>query len=354
MRTPWWNTRVGRATITSVGVFALLVAGGFAGMRRVPALGFARQEVPPLRQPDPGWAPVFFRGGQHLDHTIFWHAIGPSIEHARRADVLFVGSSTMQFAIPPHELRAFEKRSRVRAFSLGMPGEAYPFALDLIGKFGLRPRVVVASFDSLRPFRSAEAVRVQATSHWTALTTVWEERLAAIVWPAASRLLPRFGTRRPTFALLRSSRNGTWMPLRWPNARYTGTNPQALKWHVRHARIFRDALAARGAQLVIVCIPTRRIVCTPEALRPLAEYLRVPMVVPRVDWPLTFSDLVHLSALDGKRFGRALLRDLGRLGVVRGLPSRRTGAPGAVGRRDETGSGPIGRRAAAMVRHGGG
>jgi hypothetical protein len=319
MGTPWSTRPVGRAIGVFAAAFLVLLVAGFAGMRRIPALAFARQEVPPVRTADPTWTPVFFRGGAQLDQTILWNDIGSFMENARRADVLFVGNSQMQFALPAHELRAFTKRTGRSAFTMGLPfSEPCSFALELIEKFDLRPRLVVANIAGFfRPGRSRAANAAVRDGYWTGLTTVWEERLAAAVWPAASLVLPSFVTTRPAQSLLRSSANGAWMPVHWPHGHLPARSNKPLMVDFGLARRFRDALAARGTRLALVCIPSFAGDCGPESVQPLATKLGVWSLAPHVDGPLWTADLVHLCPLSGKRYGRALLRDVADLPVFR-------------------------------------
>jgi hypothetical protein len=327
MRSPWSGARVGRAAIASLAILVVLVTAGFVGMRRVPALAFARQEVPAIDLPDRSWFPVLFPNGTQLDHHILWNGIGASIENARRADVIFVGNSTLGFALPDHEVRAFEKRSRLSAFSLALPAEAAGFTLALIEKFDLRPRVVVANvpgfFEGLEgPF----AKRARGDGAWTGRTMLWEERLAATVWPVASRLLPSFVMPRSSSTLVRSSTHGTWKPQGFPNRRVpVSTRPATPAWDHEAALRFRDALTARGTQLVLMCVPTASDQCSTTSIQPVARALGVQAVCPRMDAPLWMVDTAHMRQLSGKRFAQAFLRELGTLDVIRAISRERRG-----------------------------
>jgi hypothetical protein len=314
-----------KATIAFVATLVVLVTAGFVGMRRVPALAFARHEVSAIERPDPSWFAVLFHNGMQLDHHILWNGIGPSIDNARRADVVFVGNSTLGFAIPDHEVRAFEKRSRVSAFSLALPAEAAGFTLALIEKFDLRPRVVVANVpDFFVEGEGPFAQRARAAGAWTGRTMLWEEDLAAAVWPVASRLLPSFFMPRSPSTLLRSSTHGTWKPVGFPNRHVpVSTTPGTPAWDHAVAARFRSALAARGAELVLMCVPSSRDDCSAASMQPVARALGVPAVCPRLDAPLWTVDTAHLRPLSGKRFGRAFLRELGRLDVVRAIARER-------------------------------
>jgi hypothetical protein len=325
MRSPWWKTRNGRSLLVFGATFLVLVTVGFAGMRLVPGLEFARQEVPAMRQPDPSWVPVFFRGGTQLDHAIVWNDIGSAMDHARSADVLFFGTSQMQFGLPTHELRAFERRTGLSAYSLGLPfAEGSVFARGLIEKFDLRPRVAVVNVTAFfRDDESLVASQARDESYWRAVTTVWEERLAALAWPVASDVFPSFVTARPSQTLLRSTTDGTWLPMRWPHLHVpVAEAPEPMRWGTRAAIRFRNALALRGIALVLVCVPSPEASCSPEALRPLALLMGARMVIPKLDTPLWTGDFAHLCPLSGKRYSRAMLRELERVDVVRTIRRR--------------------------------
>jgi len=319
MRTGWWSTREGRAVGLFGALFVAVVVAGATAMQPTRALSFARQVTPALRYPDPSWFCVFHRGGAQLDHTYLWNDLASALAGARRADVIFLGSSRMGFALPLHELRAFEKRSRVRAFSLALPFEPCVFPLEILEKFDLHPRVVVAEVDGFfSEERTIHATRVVTAGWWGGLTTVWEERLASVVWPLASPILPSFVTRRPPRYLLRSTTHGAWLPMSWPHRHFAATEPvqdAPTARVIELARGVRDVLARRGAQLVLTCVPTAQGGCAPAYARALADAIGVPAVAPRVDGLWT-SDFIHLCPLSGKRFARALLRGVGDLDAL--------------------------------------
>lgn len=327
MRRSWWKRPPGHAILVFGATFVVLVATGFAAMRLVPELAFARQEVPPLDRPDPSFMPVYFRGGTQLDHVVTWNDIGGAMQNARRADVLFFGTSQMQFALPPHAVRAFTRRTGLTAYSLALPfAERDEFALALIEKYDLRPRVAVVNVTGF--FTNDESMvglKVRADGYWPGLASVWEERLAAMVWPSASRVLPSFVTPRPARTLLRSTSDGTWQPVRWTHDHNrVAVTPMPIRWAMRAAVRFRNELVLRGASLVLVCVPSAVAPCAPEALRPLAVSLGARMVIPTVDAPMWTGDLAHLCPLSGKRYARAMLRQLGELDVIRAIrPKRR-------------------------------
>src|SRR5262249_29162710 len=160
----------------------------------------------------------------------------------------------LQFALPSHELHAFEKRSRLRPFTLGLPFiERYRFPLDIVEKFDLHPRLVVANADAF--FIDAETLTAQQVVEggwWAGVTTVVEERLAVWVWPTVSRLLPSLVVRRPPQYLLRSRSDGAWLAFGWPHSHDVpasyGIDLLPTERAVASAVRFRDALAGHGAR----------------------------------------------------------------------------------------------------------
>jgi hypothetical protein len=196
--------------------------------------------------------------------------------------------------------------------------------LALIEKFDLRPRIVVAEMTIFQPpGDTPESQRVRDAGWWASITAVWEARLARVAMPAMSRVFPSFVTVRPPEMLLRSSANGAWWPAEWPH-RHIPVNftPKPMWWRTSLGRRFQAALAARGTQLVLTCVPGFMVGCEAAAAQPLATALHVPAIFPHVHeiWAM---DPTHLCPLSGKRYGRALLREVGKLDVVRAVARER-------------------------------
>jgi hypothetical protein len=299
-------------------LFAVALVGGAISMQPGGPIAAARQVTTRIRLPGPGWFPVYYRGGPQLDHTYVWNDFASAVAGARKADVLFLGTSRVQFMLQAHDLRAFEKRTGLRAFSLALPSESFVVALEIIEKFDLHPSVAVAEVDgffSVGPYDT----RVVDEGWWGGLTTVWEEDLAAATWPVASTVLPSFVIRRPARILFRSSEYGTWLPVNWPHRHGAPTRagssvPAAMT--VVHASGVRNALARRGTRLVLTCVPTGLRGCSPTYAHALADVIDVPVVTPPIEG-LSTTDGIHLCPLSAKRFARTLLRDVGELEVLR-------------------------------------
>ena len=87
----------------------------------------------------------FVHGRQpELSQSILYHGLGDSITHARQADVLFIGDSRMPVGLRSEVLLPSADALGIRLFSLGMAHvERVRFALDLIRKHDLNPKVVV-------------------------------------------------------------------------------------------------------------------------------------------------------------------------------------------------------------------
>ena len=115
------------------------------------------------------------------------------------------------------------------------------------------------------------------------------------------------------------SENCRWLPVNWTHRHGVTVSSTGLPREgvIVHARGVRDALARRGTQLVLTCVPTGLGGCSPAYARALADAIGVPAVTPPIEGLWT-TDGIHLCPLSGKRFARTLLRDLGKLEMLRG------------------------------------
>ena len=73
---------------------------------------------------------------------------------------------------------------------------------------------------------------------------------------------------------------------------------------------------------MLTCVPGAVVGCEAPAAQPLATALHVPAVFPHVHeiWAM---DSAHLCPLSGRRYGRALLREVGELDGVHALARER-------------------------------
>jgi hypothetical protein len=262
------------------------------------------------------------RGG-HLDHHILFHGIdAEALQHLRAADLLFVGTSRMMFAIRSRVLTPWAIAHGVTYYALGFGHrDGDQWALDVIRRHDLRPKLVVVNVDGFfGRERSAWANRVRRDSAFAAHKARIEGELGhearRLIHQAVPNWIDLYG--RPGFPFgnefiaYRSRTNGTWWISPWPKPTMAAHAEDYVVEHVSErtlvaARAFQAELAARGARMVLTHVPT------PEATggNPVAigAALGVPVVGMDVDG-LTSHDGSHLSEDSAVFWSRRLVQDL--------------------------------------------
>ena len=255
----------------------------------------------------------FVHGRQaELSQSILYHDLGDSITHARQADVLFIGDSRMPVGLRGEFLLPSADALGIRLFSLGMGHvERVRFALDLIRKHDLRPKVVVAVggphiYRNVYSEMSRQAIQM---SKWDAMknqfeaTSWWnvQYRLHQVV-PKIEYFRSRF---QPGYIYYRSSRTGWWYPsLEWSGAypvRYV-EEYASYEDYLPVVRELHQELNHRGSLLVLTIVPygSTRI----GHLDYFSQKLDVPVVLPEVT-DLRTSDGSHLNRESAKRYSHA-------------------------------------------------
>jgi hypothetical protein len=103
------------------------------------------------RPSEPGW--YLNLSGNFVteiqDQDLFFHDIGRSIEFARGADIIILGSSLVSFALSEEVIRErLEKRYRLKFFNMAFVGVASgEFSRQIIEKYDLHPRLWVINAD---------------------------------------------------------------------------------------------------------------------------------------------------------------------------------------------------------------
>ena len=91
--------------------------------------------------------------GNHVteiqDQDLFFHDIGRSIDYARRADIIILGSSLVSFALSEEVIRErLEKPYGLKFYNMAFVGVASgEFSRRIIEKYGLRPRLWIINAD---------------------------------------------------------------------------------------------------------------------------------------------------------------------------------------------------------------
>jgi len=262
------------------------------------------------------------RGG-HLDHHVLYHGIdAEAIAHLKQADVLFVGTSRMMFALRSRVLAPWAQAHGLTYYALGFGfREGDAFVLELIRKYDLRPKIVVINVDGFfgRPL-SDWAERVKKDSEFGARKRVWEGGVGHEARRYVHQVIPNwidlYG--RPGFAFgnefiaYRSRRDGIWAISPWPAATMPAHAADFATAAVGPrigdpARAFKAELDARGSQTILTYVPTPEDAGgNPVALGAL---LGVPVVGMDVDG-LTSHDGSHLSEESAVFWSRRLIQDL--------------------------------------------
>ncbi|HYE88516.1 MAG TPA: hypothetical protein VEA16_19275 [Vicinamibacterales bacterium] len=314
-----------RPALTFAAVLGGLVASTYAAWLGVPGLaGRIRHISLAERPPGADYYLAHDRGG-HLDHHVLYHAVDPvAMRHLRDADVLFVGTSRMMFALRPSVLSPWASANGLTYYALGFGHrDGDEWVLEIIRRHDLRPKLVVANVDGFfgQP-RSSWANRVRRDSRFGAVKLQIEGEAGHEARRAIHRVMPNwidlYG--RPGFPFgnefiaYRSRENGAWQVSPWPEASMDAPAEdfavEAVGERIASpARAFKAELDRRGAQLVLTHVPTPdRGAGNPVSLGSL---LGVPVVGMDVDG-LTSHDGSHLSEESALAWSRRLTQDLQR------------------------------------------
>jgi hypothetical protein len=312
-----------RTAIVFVSTFFALVLMTFGAWLVVPGFaGRVRNITLAQRPPDPAYYLAHDRGG-HLDHHVIYHGIdAEAIENLKKADVLFVGTSRMMFALRSRVIRPWADAHGISYYALGFGfREGDTWALELIRKYDLRPRIVVVNVDGFfgRPL-SEWAERVRKDTPFGARKLFWEGELGHETRRVVHRIIPNwidlYG--RPGFPFgnefiaYRSRRDGIWAISPWPEptmpayAADFGADPVGPRIG-DPARAFKEEMERRGTQMIVTYVPTPDDAGgNPVALGAL---LKVPVVGMDVDG-LTSHDGSHLSEESAVFWSQRLIQDL--------------------------------------------
>jgi hypothetical protein len=230
------------------------------------------------------------------DPEIFFHGIGHSIANAQQADIIFIGSSRLLFALDWREFEEFEIERRVKMFNMGFAGIADGgFSLLLKKKFGLAPKLWVINADN--------DLRRGTTSFFHITTsqqeTINETKARAFRRVVARNILWRAGLTAGIYDAYthRSAKTGNWQLEHWPG--YTSKHNPAFKlmnltldlqkgfyWSpynpvcpVTTEEVYdaRSYLKAIGGAVVLVQVPGNH--ACPQRVHELAVALGVPAFI---------------------------------------------------------------------------
>ncbi|MDA8016568.1 MAG: hypothetical protein MPN21_03885 [Thermoanaerobaculia bacterium] len=267
--------------------------------------------VPKLERPGGEFFYLIWKDGE-LSHRVLYHDIGPSIDNARNADVLIFGNSRMQLGLRGNVLVPKAEAEGIDLFGLGCGNsEKIQFALELIRRHDLRPKIFIASGgpEFYSEGKSKIADWTMGISRWEAWRGYFETQGAWALRSRLHRYLPKLDmvgeVPIPRWIIYRSERTGFWLPLREMTfltpvspgeelADYQQVLPLAAELH--------REVSQRGGLLVLTMVPFHRY--QSGHLPYLAEELDVPYVLPSIPGLIT-SDRQHLTKESAQLYSEA-------------------------------------------------
>lgn len=291
---------------------ATLRPGGFPGKFKID------------ERAEPGADAFFVSRGEHeLSHLALYHSIGPSIENARKADILIIGNSRAQLGFDEQVWVDSAEALGLRIFNLSVGhADSAQFARDIMRKHDLRPKVMIANGGDFLYYGgySDWAKEVVDMSRWGAIKAYFEYSFAWNVERQLHRYLPYldyFNRWRYGWIHYRSSQTGWWRNTKWPGARYPvkiGMQQGSYKRALFAAAELQSELRDWDTLMVMTIVPYRFVLT--GHLSFLGEQLGVPYVLPSFEGMET-ADGSHLTAESATRISRTIWSEFIALPEVR-------------------------------------
>ena len=264
---------------------------------------------------DPPWPGHYLAyNGINLDEIILFYNLAGSMEAARKADILCLGNSRLQYAFRKKSIQALAEKVGMRVFSLSLAGEGAPFTMKVLRKYDLRPNWVIVNADS---FLGSETSNLGEKLLRKSKFDGWKMVLDGVCTFDAQRWLHRrvpylspTQFRGPQWVVYRDWLDGTiQVAASWGKAGPVqddeSSGGRATPEDVKVAAQVIDELRSRGAKVVLICIPPS----VPLLARAVAQECHVPLIRPEVADLMTI-DESHLDQSSADRYGQAVLDEL--------------------------------------------
>jgi hypothetical protein len=268
---------------------------------------------------------------QMQDRDVFYHNIGHSIENARKADIIILGHSVLEFALVNQQIEEFERRYHIRIFNMVMPGLASgAFVRRVIKRWDIRPRIWIintddhpANFfnDAMDDFAASGSSSVQLIARTPRAVGFFnvarrdirwaEEKAAAHYLPAAVArgLLRYYDSGVSTW---RSAKNGNYNLdqvgiYNQPHAPIKvirDQNCHVKAWEIDKARAF---FADIGGTPILINVPYEH--WCPQRVRELAAALGAETII-TADADYSVFDGTHMDKAGGQKYTEFLLNAL--------------------------------------------
>lgn len=314
--------------------FGVLAVAGEALARNVEYLEYTHPEPAEEARPEGNWYVDHGLGVNSFSHRLLYHGIGSSIDNARAADVLLLGSSKVLCAFPFEPMSAFAERHGIRYFNLALGfWESNVLAEAILERHDLRPSLVIIDGDGFFTDNPSAYGATVLTGGWVEDRRELVEARGSFFYrqtlhdflphflPAIPLPIRRWKADRVT-AYLRSEDHGSWWISHPLDRNLPVVEDPALgpvpPWQKRVAERVHATLVERGARVILTHVPSRWQTTTADGVAALADELGVEFVAPRLEG-LTALDQLHLTPLSAERFSAAFLEELERTETFREL-----------------------------------
>ncbi len=257
-----------------------------------------------------------YRGG--VEHYMVYQGFGGIHEHLKRADVLFLGNSRMQFGWPRESLEPFFASRHLNYYQMGFGyKEPSPLPLAIIRKYDLHPKWVVINVD---PFFTDAPSDMGADVLSTTAFEAFKFRLEHIGGFYAQRwvhwVVPALNHKNQPqdWPYFRSIRDGTVLLAASPKL-HAPVPPQTWPesdWqkNLAPARAFKAEMDRRKIRMVFTVDPMPS---AHTALGLSASLGNVSVLIPDRTNNLYTFDGIHLEADSAKRYADEFLEQFGKL-----------------------------------------
>jgi hypothetical protein len=268
---------------------------------------------------------------QMQDRDIYFHNIGHSIENARKADIIILGHSVLEFALVNQQIEEFEQRYHIRIFNMVMPGLASgAFVRKVIKRWDIRPRIWIVNtddhpanffndaMDDFAAFGSSSVQEIAKTPRMLGFFNVARRDIRWAAEKAAARYLPVAVGRSllqyydSGVSTWRSAVNGNYDleqvgVYNQPHDPIKSIRDQDCHvnaWEIDKARAF---FADIGATPILINVPYER--WCPQRVRELAAALGVETII-TADANYSVFDGTHMDKSGGQKYTEFLLNTL--------------------------------------------
>lgn len=255
------------------------------------------------------------------DHDVFYESIGPSMDHARKAQVIILGHSQVLFAFHGPLMESFGRRHGVRFFHLGLLSETGGrFYLDIMDRHRLRPQMVIVQLDYAgRPAFLYDEVTVYGKS---VMNRGPLERRLSHLMDVHVRWWMGAGEKRPIQRVLyRGETNGFLRADHWSGFGSAGTPiettgmgcPDVKPEDITLAARLKETFAKWNATMVLTVAPS--VVSCPDVSRKIAATIGVPFIAVEDKGMESFDGGYHLNEKGARLFTERFLSNFERLTI---------------------------------------